>query len=51
MIVRNRRAWARAFTRSASRGFAPGHAWEDWQAAEREGDGFPVEPVGLGESR
>jgi hypothetical protein len=38
---RYRRIAERAYSKAQSRGFAPGHMWEDWLAAEREVDGLP----------
>jgi hypothetical protein len=36
---RYRRISLGAYFRAEKRGFEPGHAWEDWLAAEREVDG------------
>ena len=38
-IDRDRRISLGAYFRAEKRGFEPGHAWEDWLAAERELDG------------
>lgn len=48
-LERIRRVSLCAYYRAEQRGFAPGHMWEDWLAAEREVDAVAAAPAASGQ--